>query len=365
MSVGRRVRRGPDWMWGDQDARSVGTVTEVHSNKWVRVQWGQGNDDNYRWGAEGAYDLELLVDDGDAGRPEQEFEVTKREGKVGVRYIGTRIEEVVPGGAAEAAGLRAGMDLLVIDGARVRTEDATADAFRDAADTFRVTARGGAGPTLSKEEGTLPCPPLPPASMWPSGAPTAPPSRMPTDAPVDPSADAAADDDRPFRCAGRRADAAAVSAADCPPDRRTPPPAPTLRPRVAPPTAYPTAAPESCDPSFCCSSWCFVDPCECTGSVMPPNGRVKLYFSYAFCCTGLSRAACLSEAQCEWAGGCRHRRYGTANTATGAALGRCRYTHPPCARPAVCTVVGVVENGTAVCDAAAGEEDDDDMISIR
>lgn len=39
--VGERVRRGPDWKWGDQDghAGNTGTVIRIDPDRWVEVRW--------------------------------------------------------------------------------------------------------------------------------------------------------------------------------------------------------------------------------------------------------------------------------------------------------------------------------------
>ena len=58
--AGIRVRRGPDWKWGEQDAGGFGTT--LGSNGvgpgWVQVRWDQsGSRGAYRIGAFGQYDL--------------------------------------------------------------------------------------------------------------------------------------------------------------------------------------------------------------------------------------------------------------------------------------------------------------------
>ena len=63
LRVGMKVRRGTDWKWGDQDGGAGGTgkiIEEVDSDQWVRVRWADGSTNNYRWGAEGKYDLEVI-----------------------------------------------------------------------------------------------------------------------------------------------------------------------------------------------------------------------------------------------------------------------------------------------------------------
>lgn len=61
--LGRRVRRGPDWVWGNQGGVDLlGTVVGVSSDEegWVRVLWDNGQEFFYRWGADGCFDLTLL-----------------------------------------------------------------------------------------------------------------------------------------------------------------------------------------------------------------------------------------------------------------------------------------------------------------
>ncbi|KAI8999693.1 kinase-like domain-containing protein [Hyaloraphidium curvatum] len=59
--VGVRVRRGKDWKWGEQDggAGREGAVIGVLEKEkgWVTVRWDVGKTNNYRWGAEGCWDL--------------------------------------------------------------------------------------------------------------------------------------------------------------------------------------------------------------------------------------------------------------------------------------------------------------------
>lgn len=64
LAVGDRVRRGPDWKWGDQDGGEgkVGTVVAApDAVTWARVRWDSGVTNTYRWGHEDAYDLEVMV----------------------------------------------------------------------------------------------------------------------------------------------------------------------------------------------------------------------------------------------------------------------------------------------------------------
>lgn len=65
IKVGDRVVRGPDWnpiYKEDGGAGKLGTVTDIIlGGKWVTVRWDAGLVDNYRWGAEGKYDLQVVV----------------------------------------------------------------------------------------------------------------------------------------------------------------------------------------------------------------------------------------------------------------------------------------------------------------
>ena len=61
--VGMKVVRGPDWKWDDQDG-GTGKMGEIirglDEDLWVRVEWESGGSNSYRWGSEGAYDLEVV-----------------------------------------------------------------------------------------------------------------------------------------------------------------------------------------------------------------------------------------------------------------------------------------------------------------
>ncbi|MEZ4366001.1 MAG: hypothetical protein R2939_06895 [Kofleriaceae bacterium] len=67
--AGTRVRRGGDWEWGPQDTEDAydgdgtGVVTgpDEGNPDWVKVEWSGGGDNSYRWGADGAYDLEVIA----------------------------------------------------------------------------------------------------------------------------------------------------------------------------------------------------------------------------------------------------------------------------------------------------------------
>ncbi len=68
LTKGTVVDRGRDWKWGDQNGGpgNRGTVLgwsgEVGaSDNWVKVKWKNGRQNNYRWGAEEAYDLMILT----------------------------------------------------------------------------------------------------------------------------------------------------------------------------------------------------------------------------------------------------------------------------------------------------------------
>lgn len=58
LMAGTRVRRGSDWKWGLQDTGTgIGTVSLAKDEGWITVAWDKGVTNNYRWGAEGAFDV--------------------------------------------------------------------------------------------------------------------------------------------------------------------------------------------------------------------------------------------------------------------------------------------------------------------
>ncbi|CAH3022624.1 unnamed protein product [Porites evermanni] len=59
--VGTRVRRGPDWKWGDQDKHGPGTIIKNDSTPgWVDVQWDSDTKNSYRYGKDSAYDVKVV-----------------------------------------------------------------------------------------------------------------------------------------------------------------------------------------------------------------------------------------------------------------------------------------------------------------
>ena len=50
LQTGDRVKRGPDWKWGDQDGGQgkLGTITEIQSDGWIRVTWDARGSNVYR-----------------------------------------------------------------------------------------------------------------------------------------------------------------------------------------------------------------------------------------------------------------------------------------------------------------------------
>lgn len=56
--LGLRVRRGPDWKWGNQDRGGLGTTEACSMPGWITVKWDHRTTRaNYRVGAHGQYDL--------------------------------------------------------------------------------------------------------------------------------------------------------------------------------------------------------------------------------------------------------------------------------------------------------------------
>ncbi|XP_061172546.1 uncharacterized protein LOC133181907 [Saccostrea echinata] len=65
LPVGTRVRRGPDWRWGDQDCHGPGTVVNHNDNGkrgWSRVVWDAGSSFPYRYGSNGLFENFDLVE---------------------------------------------------------------------------------------------------------------------------------------------------------------------------------------------------------------------------------------------------------------------------------------------------------------
>ena len=63
LCIGTRVRRGPDWKWKEQDKHGLGTViatVPAPPAGWAHVHWNHGMERSYRWGAENAFDLEVV-----------------------------------------------------------------------------------------------------------------------------------------------------------------------------------------------------------------------------------------------------------------------------------------------------------------
>ena len=54
--VGKYVRRGRDWKWGEQDGRDRGTCVGLKGQAAV-VRWAKGGRNTYRWGIDDAYDV--------------------------------------------------------------------------------------------------------------------------------------------------------------------------------------------------------------------------------------------------------------------------------------------------------------------
>ncbi|XP_053389707.1 uncharacterized protein LOC128552690, partial [Mercenaria mercenaria] len=66
--IGKRVRRGRNWMWGDQDSNGVGTIIGHSPDKtnqlWVLVEWdAEGKQNAYRWGHGSSKKSDLMIVD--------------------------------------------------------------------------------------------------------------------------------------------------------------------------------------------------------------------------------------------------------------------------------------------------------------
>ena len=82
---GDRVKRGPDWEWGNEDGGDDhGTVTGVASSaRWCRVTWNNDNSNSYRVGRDGAHDLCLVSASGSAGNAPAGSDTLTRRGAHG------------------------------------------------------------------------------------------------------------------------------------------------------------------------------------------------------------------------------------------------------------------------------------------
>lgn len=65
IKVGDRVRRGPQWKWGNQDGSGFGYVKNItnwdsHLSKGVEVLWDSGGSNLYRWNVNGCFDLAVI-----------------------------------------------------------------------------------------------------------------------------------------------------------------------------------------------------------------------------------------------------------------------------------------------------------------
>ncbi|KAL7715712.1 MIB/HERC2 domain-containing protein [Entamoeba marina] len=79
--LGKRVTRGPDWKWGEQDGGegSVGKVTSIKGNGWAKVVWDKSRNENrYRWGVDSSYDLKI-VEEIDEVIPEFSEQIKKNQ----------------------------------------------------------------------------------------------------------------------------------------------------------------------------------------------------------------------------------------------------------------------------------------------
>lgn len=58
-----KVRRGPDWCYGNLTIplNATGVITHQQGNNRLKVRWSNGIVDKYRWGLNGCYDVELIL----------------------------------------------------------------------------------------------------------------------------------------------------------------------------------------------------------------------------------------------------------------------------------------------------------------
>lgn len=65
--AGVRVKRGPDWHYGDQDGGGLGTTEWDSSEGWIKVHWDTGSKNAYRVGHSGKYDLRITAGSSPSG----------------------------------------------------------------------------------------------------------------------------------------------------------------------------------------------------------------------------------------------------------------------------------------------------------
>ncbi|XP_062388287.1 deleted in malignant brain tumors 1 protein-like [Sardina pilchardus] len=63
MKIGTRVMRGQDWKWDNQDGTPPGAgrvIGQLSESGWIRVRWDAGDENVYRMGSNGKYDLKIV-----------------------------------------------------------------------------------------------------------------------------------------------------------------------------------------------------------------------------------------------------------------------------------------------------------------
>jgi hypothetical protein len=85
IAVGRRVARGKDWKWGDQDggAGKLGRVKVVQADGWASVKWDNGRSNNYRYA--GGRDLRVVPEVGDIVERGEDWKWDDQDGGAGKR----------------------------------------------------------------------------------------------------------------------------------------------------------------------------------------------------------------------------------------------------------------------------------------
>jgi predicted kinase/phosphoglycolate phosphatase-like HAD superfamily hydrolase len=94
LEPGTRVKRGPDWLWGDQDfddgAPCEGSTFHHGAHGWVSVKWDSGHEFGYRYDpADGIYDVVPVEEQEDV---EQYLELLGSEDYPETLEIGTRVK---------------------------------------------------------------------------------------------------------------------------------------------------------------------------------------------------------------------------------------------------------------------------------
>ncbi|ELP90841.1 hypothetical protein EIN_359240 [Entamoeba invadens IP1] len=78
--LGKRVERGENWKWENQDGGigGRGVVVSMKASGWVKVRWDINNNENrYRYGSDNCYDIKVVAEEKEENIPSQEDQYKK------------------------------------------------------------------------------------------------------------------------------------------------------------------------------------------------------------------------------------------------------------------------------------------------